>query len=105
MEQHDHMGHMHEASTGAKEGKRGMWHWACCVGPILSWILWIAAATSFALAWVSVLRVELIWGLGPDWWLWNALIFGVLALPGCGRKMARHGCNCGGCKDGICNCC
>ncbi|MDE2001171.1 MAG: hypothetical protein KGI60_01225 [Patescibacteria group bacterium] len=68
------------------------WHWACCWMPVLKKVLWAAAALSLVLAWVSVYRQNLVFGLEPLAWYWNALVMGVLAMGGWGKHC--HGGSC-----------
>jgi hypothetical protein len=89
---------------------RKMLHWACCVLPTASLLMWLASIVALILSWVSVMNVEgAIWGYGPQWWIWNAVMFGILALYGGSRKMGGHKGMCGckpdcNCKDGVCVC-
>src|ERR1044072_776561 len=90
---------MNERNEGASmEGMSSMgrmWHWACCILPVVSCILWVAAIVFVVLSWVSVMNESgEIAGYGPQWWIWNAVMFGILALYGGRRKM---GCHCGIC--------
>lgn len=68
--------------------KWGRWHamkyWVTC-------IFWAAAIVFTAAAWISVFKNDLFWGYGAQWWIWNSLMFGVLALYG------RGGCGCDDC--------
>ncbi|MBI4992250.1 MAG: hypothetical protein HZB99_03460 [Candidatus Harrisonbacteria bacterium] len=75
------------------QGEHGKWHWSCCLRPALGMLLWLAGAAALALAWWAVWRRELVWGLEPLAWYWNALILGVLAL-GCKGHGSGH---CGTC--------
>jgi hypothetical protein len=92
--------------------KSRCWHWACCILPIVSLLLWLAAVLSVILSWMSVMNAEgAVWGYGPQWWIWNAVMFGILAMYGGYRKIRRCGgtgmCGCKsgcGCKDGACVC-
>ena len=43
--------------------------------------LWILAAISFILAWISVMRRAPIGQFDPLFLLWNALVLGVLTIP------------------------
>jgi hypothetical protein len=85
-----------------------MWHWWCCVLPVATLLMWVAAIVFVILSWVSVMNATgEIWGLGPQWYIWNAVMFGILALYG-GRKAGRHGmCGCKpgcDCRSGMCVC-
>jgi len=44
-------------------------------------VLWAGSLISLGLAWLGVLNQSLIFGLGPEVWLWDALILGVLSIP------------------------
>lgn len=55
---------------------RDKWNWWALLGDVL----WLAAAASLALAWAAVWRKNLVLGLEPLAWYWNALVLGVLAL-------------------------
>ncbi|MEK9170072.1 MAG: hypothetical protein AAB674_00285 [Patescibacteria group bacterium] len=49
-----------------------------------SWLgtgLWCLAVLALVLAWVAVFKRDLVFGLEPLAWYWNALVVGVLALP------------------------
>jgi hypothetical protein len=70
-------------------------HWSCCIMPILSWIFWAAAIIFTIASWVSVTKDITVWNYGAQWWIVNALIFGLLALFGRGR------CHCAGCVGGM----
>ncbi len=103
MHDHAHEGHEHAATgEGAKRGcmHRGGWHWACCIMPVLTAIFWVASIVFVAAAWVSVVRQSYVWGFPPDWWLVNALMFGVLSLFGRGKGRG-HGCMCACCSPGM----
>ena len=78
------------------------WHWACCILPVLTVIFWLASIVFVIAAWVSVVRRSLVWGFPPDWWLVNALMFGVLSLFGRGRKGSGCCGGCGGCCGSHC---
>lgn len=98
-----------DMSSGAKMGGRMMGHWACCVLPIISLLMWLAAMVFVVLSWISVMNATgEIWGLGPQWYIWNAVMFGILAIYGGKRKIGHHGmCGCRPgceCKDGACVC-
>lgn len=87
-----------------------MWHWACCVLPVVTLLMWLASIVFVVLSWISVMnQTGEIWNLGPQWYIWNAVMFGILALYG-GKRMGKHGhmCMCGKpgcvCKDGMCVC-
>jgi hypothetical protein len=67
-------------------------HWTCCVKPILGVIFWIAAIVFTAVAWISVVRNNLVWGYGAQWWIWNSLMFGILGIYGRGGH-----CGCANC--------
>ena len=43
--------------------------------------MWVLAALSFILAWVSVMRRAPIGQFDPLFLLWNALVLGVLSIP------------------------
>ncbi len=64
-------------------------HWACCWKPMLGVVLWSLGMLALVLAWVSIWRQSLVFGLEPLAWFWNALVLGVLAL-GC---KGGHGCH------------
>ena len=51
--------------------------------------MWVLAALSFVLAWVSVMRRAPIGQFDPLFLLWNALVLGVLATP---IKLDCHDC-------------
>ena len=60
-------------------------------------LLWLLAAVCLVLAWVAVYMKNLVLGLEPLAWYWNALVLGVLAMP---IKMDCHGCGtCGVSKE------
>ena len=71
-------------------------HWMCCMMPVLSMVLWVAAMASFVLGLVAITKPAGILQISTLGWYWNALILGVLSL-GChgGSKM-----NCGSCGNG-----
>ena len=82
---------------GMMGGRMG--HWYCCVLPILTCLMWIASVVFVVISWVSVRNATgELWGYGPQWWIWNAVMFGILATYGGGRKWGHHGV----CKDGVC---
>ena len=58
------------------------WH---MVLAIVAKIFWVAAVVFVVAAWMSVMRNDLVWGYGAQWWIWNTLMFGVLALYGRGH--------------------
>ena len=62
-------------------------NWKCSVG----WSLWGLAALAVVLALVAVFMRDLVFGLEPLAWYWNALVLGVLAQP-----MLKR-CSCGSC--------
>lgn len=64
-------------------------NWKCLVG----WSLWGLAALAVVLALVAVFMRDLVFGLEPLAWYWNALVLGVLAQP-----MLKK-CSCGSCSD------
>lgn len=64
------------------------WHWGCCILPIISLVFWVASIVFTIAAWMSVVKNALVWGYGAQWWIINALIFGLLALYG----RSKHGC-------------
>lgn len=70
-------------------GHHGGFHWSCCVLPIITKIFWVAGIVFAIAAWVSVIKNQLVWGYGAQWWVINALMFGLLSLYGRGKK---HGC-------------
>jgi hypothetical protein len=70
-------------------------HWGCCLLPILSLLFWIVSMVFIVAAWVSVTHDKLVWGYGAQWWIVNALMFGVLSLYGRGGK------RCGACCNGM----
>lgn len=84
-------------------GMKKCWHWSCCILPIISCIMWVAGIVFVVAAWVSVIKNDLVWGYGAQWWIWNALMFGILAMYGKGRKWG--GCRGGGCGCGMCGMC
>jgi hypothetical protein len=92
--------------TGGGMGLGGrMWHWSCCILPIVSCLMWVAGIVFLILSWVSVLNATgEIWGLGPQWYIWNAVMFGILAIYGGKLKIGscRGGACVHGCKDGVC---
>ena len=52
--------------------------------------MWIAALVFVVLSWVSVYSSEgQIWGLGPQWYIWNVVMFGILALFGGSKKIGK----------------
>ena len=53
-----------------------MKNWMSIVGKVL----WIAGFACLILAWVAVYKKNLVLGLEPLAWYWNALVLGVLAL-------------------------
>ncbi|MBI1957419.1 MAG: hypothetical protein HYS44_03115 [Candidatus Niyogibacteria bacterium] len=62
-------------------------HWKCWLWKLL----WLAGVVSLVLAWIAmkqgpVFKVEALA------WFWNALVFGVLALP------IKMDCSCSGCS-------
>ncbi len=77
-----------------KNGKK--WHWGCCVRPTIGYIFWIAAVVFAVVSWISVVKNELVWGYGAQWWIWNTMMFGILALFGRGG----HHCHTCGMEDG-----
>ncbi len=72
-------------------------HWACCWKPMLGVVLWTLGMLALVLAWVSIWRQNLVFGLEPLAWFWNALVLGVLAL-GCKGHGCRGGHSCGSCE-------
>lgn len=68
------------------------WHWTCCVMPIVSWLFWAAAIVFTIASWVSVTKDISVWNYGAQWWIVQALIFGLLALFG-----RSKGCQCACC--------
>jgi len=78
--------------AGMSKGMGGrMYHWFCCVLPTVSLLMWIAALVFVVLSWVSVYSSEgQIWGLGPQWYIWNVVMFGILALFGGSKKIGKH---------------
>jgi hypothetical protein len=95
------MENMNEQAGMTSSGR--MWHWMCCVMPIVSCLMWVAGVVFVVLSWISVMNATgEIWGLGPQWYIWNAVMFGILAIYGGGKKMGHHGmCEC---KGGACVC-
>jgi hypothetical protein len=94
------------SGQGMAMGMSRCWHWACCILPIVSLLMWLAGIFFVVLAWASVASLEgVVWGYGPQWWIWNAVMFGILAIFG-GR--AKMGCHCGSCMHGkgrgMCGC-
>ena len=88
---------------------RRMWHWHCCIIPLVSLLMWLAAIVFVVLSWISVMDASgSVWGYGPQWWIWNAVMFGILSIYGGRRKFGRHGmCGCKEgcmCKEGMCTC-
>lgn len=82
---------------GMMGGRMG--HWYCCILPTLTCLMWIASVVFVVISWVSVRNATgELWGYGPQWWIWNAVMFGILAIHGGGRKIGHHG----ACKDGVC---
>jgi len=66
-------------------------HWGCCILPIVTLLMWLAAIVFVVLSWISVMNVTgEVWGLGPQWYIWNAVMFGILAIYGRGKKIGRH---------------
>lgn len=57
------------------------YHW---IKYVLCKIFWLAAIVATAVAWISVWKNDLVWGYGAQWWIWNSLMFGILALYGRG---------------------
>lgn len=72
--------------------QHGKWHWGCCILPVLSIVFWVAAIIFTIFSWMSVVQNKLILNYGAQWWIVNALIFGLLAL----YRKGRH-CCCGTC--------
>ncbi len=72
----------------------GPMHWRCCVWPMLSRLIWLAALVSLVFAWMA--KTDTYMGWGAQWWFWNALVLAVLAVPGSGKHMGacRHGMDC-----------
>lgn len=48
--------------------------------PLIGKILWIAGFACLILAWIAVYKKNLVLGLEPLAWYWNALVLGVLAV-------------------------
>lgn len=59
---------------------------------MVGWSLWGLAALAVVLALVAVFMRDLVFGLEPLAWYWNALVLGVLASP-----MLKK-CSCGTCQ-------
>lgn len=88
-------------------------HWCCCIMPLVSGIFWGLAVVALVFAWLAW-RDVFPWGerwanyaWGAQWWYWNALVLGVLAVYGRGKRFgACKGGHCGSCngmcKDGSC---
>ena len=56
-------------------------------------VLWLAAALSLAMAWAAVWQRNLVFGVEPLAWYWNALILAALSTP------VKLDCSdCGGCS-------
>jgi len=101
------MMHDHKEGMPAEgmTGKGRCWHWACCIMPIISCLFWVASIVFVVLSWISVMDASgMVWGYGPQWWIWNAVMFGILAMyRGCKMGSCRKGagCGCGG-SCGVC---
>jgi hypothetical protein len=93
--QMNHEGHMHgdhmQGDMGMGMGMHHRGHWGCCILPIISKVFWAVSIVFVIASWVSVTHDKLVWGYGAQWWIVNALMFGVLAIYGRGGK------GCGAC--------
>lgn len=68
-----------------------MGHWICCVLPIVSGLMWLAGVVFVILSWISVMNeTGELWGYGPQWWIWNAVMLGILATYGGKWRKGRH---------------
>ncbi len=74
----------------------GRWHWKCCALPVISLVFWLAAVLFTIFSWMSVVQNKLILNYGAQWWIVNALIFGLLALYGRGKHCHHGGMGMGG---------
>ena len=77
---------------GMSMGSR-MYHWFCCVLPTVSLIMWVAALIFVIFSWIAVFTKTpetTLWGIGAQWWIWNVLMFGILALFGGSKKIGKH---------------
>lgn len=94
-----------QADTKKMMGGHGVWHWACCILPIVTTAFWVVAVVFLIAAWVSIRKQELVWGYSPDWWITNALVLGVLAIFGRGKHCRCYGkCAACGSPNGVCVC-
>ncbi len=91
------------------------WHTVCACRKILGALLWLAGFVSLVFAWVAVNKDTFL-GYDPIFWMFNAMIFGILAIPlklhkrysmkmdmdmmCCEKDM--KGCVDGICKGGVC---
>jgi len=105
------MENMNEQSGMAQGmGMHGGSRWWFLVIPWVTFLMWLAAIVFVVLSWISVFSQSgVIWGLGPQWYIWNAVMFGILAIYGGHRKMWRRSNMCGckpgcECKAGQCTC-
>ena len=76
--------------------KHDKMHWRCCWKPMLGLLLWVAAAFSVVMAWLS--RGAPLLGYNDVGWYMNAVVLALLAIPmklG-GGWCGKHGDTCGG---------
>jgi hypothetical protein len=94
--------HQNQGEMKMEGASKRRWHWGCCILPVVSLLFWLAAIVFVVIVWTSVIRQQPVGNYPAEWWIVNALMFGVLALFGRGRRIGscRGGCCCGKCGVG-----
>jgi hypothetical protein len=75
--------------------------WGCECWYVFGLLLWVAAIIALVYAWVATVRGSIL-GEQAEFWFWNALILGVLAVPL--RARSGNG-TCGSCGGSGCEVC